>query len=297
MGTPEFAVASLAKLNQSRHEIVAVITASDKIAGRGMSLNQSAVKKYALEQGLPLLQPEKLRDEGFLSELKALNADLFVVVAFRMLPELVWSMPPKGTINLHASLLPDYRGAAPINWAIINGEKESGLTTFFIEKEIDTGAVLEQHKMSIGKDENVGSLYERMMHEGADLLLKTVNDIADGSIEPQAQIVSDIEKNAPKLTKENTQIDWSRSAKEVYNLVRGLNPYPTAWCKLNGNDYKVFETEITDEKSTGKIGGVISDAKSYVYVQCGKGKIALKEIQAAGKKRMKIEDFLRGNQI
>src|ERR1700761_1179920 len=236
MGTPEFAVASLDALIQAGCEVVAVITAPDKPAGRGQKLNESAVKKYAVINNIKVLQPEKLRDPEFLQELQALKADLQVVVAFRMLPEVVWSMPPKGTINLHASLLPQYRGAAPINWVLINGEKESGVTTFFLKQEIDTGDILFTEKITLTGHETAGELHDRLMYKGDGLLVKTVKAVESGRFteNPQHQLAAGIElKHAPKIFKEDCKIDWHQPAEKIYNLIRGLSPYPTAYTHLN----------------------------------------------------------------
>jgi methionyl-tRNA formyltransferase len=243
MGTPEFAVPMLDTLVHSQHQVVGVVTAPDKPAGRGMQFQQSDVKKYAVEKGLHILQPEKLKNEAFLEELRALQADLFVVVAFRMLPVVVWNMPPLGTINLHASLLPNYRGAAPINWAVINGEKETGVSTFRLQHEIDTGNIIFREKITIDEKDNVGIVYKKLMDIGAPVLLKTVNAMADGNFpqEPQAHITEI--KHAPKIFKEHCSIDWSQSAETVYNLIRGLSPYPAAFTTLNGKGLKIFTSQ------------------------------------------------------
>lgn len=297
LGTPEFAVAALDVLHHSTHQVVAVVTMPDKAAGRGMQLQQSEVKKYALGNNLPLLQPEKLKNEQFLNELRALNADLFVVVAFRMLPEVVWNMPPMGTINLHASLLPQYRGAAPINWAIIQGEKETGVTTFKLQHEIDTGKIIFQEKVAILPEENVGDLYQKLMNIGRDCLLKTVNAIAENSFPQINQAhIKDI-KHAPKLFKEHALIDWSKSATEIHNLIRGLSPYPAAYTHFQGKILKIFKTEIIDDKMPLNVGEMKSDGKNFLYMAANDKFLSILDLQLEGKKRMKIDEFLRGNKI
>lgn len=298
MGTPGFAVEPLRCLLAAGHQILAVVTAPDKPAGRGQSLHQSEVKLFALEQNLNVLQPVKLRDESFLATLKALEADLFVVVAFRMLPDVVWEMPPKGTINLHASLLPQYRGAAPINWSIINGETETGVTTFFITHEIDTGALLLQSKVAIGPDETAGELHDKLMFTGAELLVKTVADIAVGSIDPQPQVTSDRLKHAPKLFKDQCRIDWQHTALQIHNLVRGLSPYPTAWtemwCGKETVSVKLFAT-LPEAQSHDLVYGTIdTDRKTYLKVACEGGFVYINELQVQGKKRLPIKVFLAG---
>src|SRR5690554_4627975 len=294
MGTPDFAVESLKALVENGYNVVGVITMPDKPAGRGYKLKPSPVKQYALQQGLKVLQPEKLRDEGFLSELKQLNADLQVVAAFRMLPEVVWNMPLRGTFNLHSSLLPQYRGAAPINWAIINGEEETGVTTFFLKHEIDTGNIIFQEKEAILPQDNLGSLYEKLMQKGAQLVLKTIEAIAEGNVQVTKQDESLAKHPAPKIFKETGEIDWKRTAVEVHNLVRGLSPYPAAWTKINGKTSKVFATELLSVDIPGKKAGEYqSDGKSYLHFQTGEHAIAILELQMEGKKRMSIEEFLR----
>jgi methionyl-tRNA formyltransferase len=306
MGTPEFAVESLDALIKAGFSIVGVVTAPDKPAGRGMKTNESAVKKYALKNGLKILQPEKLKNGQFLSELRSLNADLQVVVAFRMLPEVVWNMPPKGTINLHASLLPQYRGAAPINWAIINGEKETGVTTFKLQHEIDTGNILLQEKIEIGDNETAGELYDRMKETGARLLVDTIRGFVEGTLQevsqsaignPQSAIENSANsslKRAPKITTETCQIDWQRSADEIYNLIRGLSPYPAAFTELSDKTLKVFRGEKEHAPPTSRPGRWETDRKTYLKFACSDGYIHVKDIQLEGKKRMGIEDFLRG---
>lgn len=296
MGTPEFAVASLDALYAAECNIVGVITAPDKPGGRGMQLQQSAVKKYAVEKGLNVLQPEKLKNPVFLEELKALNADLFIVVAFRMLPELVWNMPPLGTINLHGSLLPHYRGAAPINWAVINGEKETGVTTFKLKHEIDTGNILLQDKFPIAENATAGEVHDQMMHIGAQLLLKTVKGLANNSIEeqPQDSIDPSTLKHAPKIFTETCRIDWNKPTGDIYNLIRGLSPYPAAFTTLNGKMLKIYraEKELTTPSKTA--GEFITDGKQYLKFATADGYISVMELQLEGKKKMKVDEFLRG---
>lgn len=295
MGTPDFAVPCLKILVENSYDVVGVITATDKERGRGKKLQPSPVKKYALEQGLNILQPRNLKNPDFLAELKALNADLQVVVAFRMLPALVFEMPPKGTINLHSSLLPDYRGAAPINWAVINGETESGLTTFFIEQKIDTGELLFQHKMKIGEAETAGELHDRMMMEGAELVLKTVKAIETGKYTTTPQPKTEIEKHAPKIFKEDCEINWNQAAKKVFDFIRGLSPYPAAYTILKGHRFKVFQTKINEVDETLPEAGVFeTDNTTYLKVACTDAWLYLEDLQLAGKKRMKIEELLRG---
>lgn len=299
MGTPEFAVASLDALVNAEYNIVGVVTAPDKPAGRGMKPQESPVKKYALEKGLRILQPEKLKNPLFLEELAALEADLQVVVAFRMLPEVVWSMPRMGTINVHASLLPQYRGAAPINWAIINGEKETGITTFKLQHEIDTGNILLQEKLLIGEDETAGELHNKMKMLGAELLVKTVKLLAQGVIQEQEQdSLADRQntelKHAPKIFTQTCKIDWNRPVAEVYNLIRGLSPYPAAFTELHGKILKIYKAEKEITIPSSHPGGVESDKKTHLKFACADGYIKVKELQLEGKKRMNVEDFLRG---
>ncbi|MFC3562581.1 methionyl-tRNA formyltransferase [Pedobacter jamesrossensis] len=297
MGTPDFAVASLDALVQANFNVVAVITAPDKPAGRGQKLNESAVKKYAVEKGIPVLQPEKLKNPDFLEELKSYQADLQVVVAFRMLPEVVWAMPAKGTINLHGSLLPQYRGAAPINHAIINGEKESGVTTFFLTHTIDTGDIILSDSTPIANDETAGELHDKLMVIGANLLVKTVTAIADGNFTEQPQPQSDTLKHAPKIFKDDCKIDWNNSSQTVYNLIRGLSPYPKAFTLLNDKTLKVFKAELEDKEPGIAAGGFLTDGKTYLKFATKDGFIKLLDIQYEGKKRMLIEDFLRGMRL
>ncbi|MFC4210065.1 methionyl-tRNA formyltransferase [Pedobacter lithocola] len=294
MGTPDFAVASLAALQQAGFNIVAVVTAPDKPAGRGQKLNESAVKLYALEHQIPVLQPEKLKNPDFLAELKSYQADLQVVVAFRMLPEVVWNMPPRGTINLHGSLLPQYRGAAPINHAIINGEKESGVTTFFLTHEIDTGDIILSDSIDIGNDETAGELHDKLMDLGAKLLVKTVTAIAQNNVSEQPQPQTEELKHAPKIFKDDCKVNWNNNTQEVYNLIRGLSPYPTAFTILNDKTLKVFKAELELKEPGIAAGGFLTDGKTFLKFATKDGFIKLLDIQYEGKKRMQIADFLRG---
>lgn len=295
MGTPEFAVASLDAMVQAGCTIVGVVTAPDKPAGRGLQLQQSAVKKYAAEKGLTVLQPEKLKSPEFLAALKDLAADMQVVVAFRMLPEAVWNMPPMGTVNVHGSLLPQYRGAAPINWAIINGEKETGVTTFRLKHEIDTGNVLLQERIAIGPDETAGSLHDRLKEAGALLLVNTLRQLANKQLVeiPQEQLEGAV-KHAPKIHTETCRIEWQRTVDEIYNLIRGLSPYPAAFTELEGKKLKIFAARI--EKAAGNTapGTFHSDKKSFLKFRCADGFISIDDLQLAGKKRMGVIEFLRG---
>jgi methionyl-tRNA formyltransferase len=299
MGTPEFAVASLEKLLQNGCNIVGVVTAPDKAAGRGLAVTESAIKKYSSTKNLKILQPEKLKNPEFLEELGSLKADLQVVVAFRMLPEVVWNMPPLGTLNLHASLLPQYRGAAPINWAIINGEKETGLTTFKLQQEIDTGNILLQEKIIIGKNETAGELHDRMKEAGGDLLLKTIKGIVNNSLKeidqsliaiPQAPTL----KHAPKIFTDTCKIDWHRNVEEVYNFIRGLSPYPGAFTILNEKTIKVFKAEKENNATPGSVRKFETDKKTFLKFACSNGYIFIKELQLQGKKKLMIEEFLKG---
>lgn len=297
MGTPDFAVASLDALVQANFNVVAVITAPDKPAGRGQKINESAVKKYAVEKSIPVLQPEKLKNPEFLEQLKSYQADLQVVVAFRMLPEVVWNMPPKGTINLHGSLLPQYRGAAPINHAIINGEKESGVTTFFLTHEIDTGAIIQSASIPISDEETAGDLHDKLMHIGAGLLVQTVTAIEKGDYTEQPQPQNDVLKHAPKIFKDDCKINWNNSSQQIYNLIRGLSPYPTAFTLLNDKTLKIFKAELEDKEPAIVAGGFLTDGKTYLKFATKDGFIKLLDIQYEGKKRMLIEDFLRGMRL
>ena len=304
MGTPEFAVESLNILVENNYEVVGVVTMPDKPSGRGHKLQFSAVKQYALEHNLPVLQPEKLKDESFLSELKSLNADLQIVVAFRMLPEVVWNMPQFGTFNLHASLLPQYRGAAPINWAIINGEKETGATTFFLTHEIDTGKIILQEKIAIADTDDAGIVHDKLMNTGAIMVKKTVDLLMEGKIEgiDQSQFITpEIElKPAPKIFKETCEIDVTGTVESVYNFVRGLSPYPTAWIEVQFPNQtekmilKVFETEKEPEMHNLPVGTLLTDGKKQAKIALSDGFIQLKSVQSPGKKRMDIGELLRG---
>jgi methionyl-tRNA formyltransferase len=301
MGTPEFAVASLDALVTAGFNIVGVVTAPDKPAGRGMKMTESAVKKYAARKGLNVLQPEKLKDPVFLDALKALQADLQVVVAFRMLPEVVWNMPRLGTINLHGSLLPQYRGAAPINWAVINGDKETGVTTFKLKHEIDTGDILLQERLPIGDNETAGEVHDRMKDLGATVLVNTVKGLADGSIKetPQLSITEGPNapsqlRHAPKIFTATCQINWNKPSEEIYNLIRGLSPYPAAFTELGDKTLKIFKAEKEWIIPSSKPGQWETDSKTYLKFACTDGYIHVKDIQLEGKKRMLIEDFLRG---
>jgi methionyl-tRNA formyltransferase len=297
MGTPEFAVASLQKLVENGCNIVGVITAPDKPAGRGMEMQQSAVKKYAAEHGLNILQPEKLKNPDFLQELSLLNADLQIVVAFRMLPELVWNMPPMGTINLHGSLLPQYRGAAPINWAVINGEKETGVTTFKLQHEIDTGDILLQESFPIGEKDNAGQVHDTMKEIGAGVLLRTVKGLAENTLKevPQPSTFNHQPlKHAPKIFTETCQIDFSKKTKEVYDLIRGLSPFPAAFTQLDNKKLKIFSAEKIDQQPSIKAGEHGTDGKTFLHFACADGYISITELQLEGKKKMLVKDFLRG---
>lgn len=295
MGTPEFAVGTLAALVEGGYNIVGVVTAPDKPAGRGKQLQESAVKKYALEKGLNILQPTNLKNEAFQAELKALQADNQVVVAFRMLPEAVWNMPPLGSVNLHASLLPQYRGAAPINWAIINGEKETGVSTFFLQHEIDTGKIILQEKILIGENDNLGMVYEKLMNIGAKLMLKTIKAIDEGNY-PQIEQdhITDI-KHAPKIFKEDGQIYWSKPAQEIHNLVRGLSPYPAAWTHLDGKMLKIFSTALTNCEKKLAIGEIYA-TKKEMWIGTYTEPLQILELQLEGKRKMATSDFLTGFQ-
>ncbi len=297
MGTPEFAVPSLDALVKAGFNIVAVITAPDKPVGRGMQLTETAVKKYAVANGLKVLTPEKLKNPQFLEELRSYAADLQVVVAFRMLPELVWNMPAMGTINLHGSLLPQYRGAAPINWAVINGEKETGVTTFKLQHEIDTGDILLQAKFLIGSDETAGEIHDRMKDIGAALLIQTVEGLAAGELENMPQKKQETLHHAPKIFTETGKIDWEKPVDEIYNLIRGLSPYPAAFTHLGSKMLKIYRAEKVDISPTQAPGNFDTDNKTFLRFSGQDGYILLKEIQLEGKKRMLVEDFLRGHRF
>ena len=302
MGTPDFAVEALSKLVEGGYNIVGVITMPDKPVGRHQTeLQQSPVKKYALEHGLKVLQPEKLKDEAFLEELRSLQADLQIVVAFRMLPEVVWAMPRFGTFNLHAALLPQYRGAAPINWAIINGERETGITTFLLNHEIDKGAILAQERVAIAPEDNVGTLYERLMLLGAELVTATVDRIAAGDCTPAEQMHFDENRlhPAPKIFKEDCRIDWRQPGERIVNLVRGLSPYPAAWTPIfkkgePSDTAKIFAVHFEPGGVVQRPGTVETDKRTYLAVACADGRIVVDELQIAGKRRMSARDLLPG---
>lgn len=297
-GTPEFAVPSLEIVHKSGFQIVGVVTAPDKPSGRGLKLTHSPVKTYALENGLPILQPEKLKNPDFQTELESLGGNLFIVVAFRMLPEAVWGMPEFGTFNLHASLLPDYRGAAPINWAIINGEKETGATTFFLQHEIDTGNIILQEKEPIYPSDNVGDLYERLMNKGAGLVMETVKRIASGDLSSSPQQLSDHPKHAPKIFKETCEVNWDQPSEKVRDFIRGLAPFPSAYSTLNNKYFKLFKTEIVSDSITDNFPSKInSDNKTFLHIGTQNGSLKILELQAEGKKRMTIQEYLLGNSI
>lgn len=297
MGTPEFAVPSLEILVEHKFNIVAVITAPDKPQGRGQKITFTPVKECALKHNIPVLQPTNLKSPQFVEELKSYKANLQVVVAFRMLPEVVWSMPALGTFNLHASLLPQYRGAAPINWAIMNGEKETGVTTFFLKHEIDTGSIIYQEKEVIHENDDAGTLYHRLMNKGAHLVLKTVQAIEAGNYPSQPQPAHTELKHAPKIFKETCQINWSQPAVHIHNFVRGLSPYPGAWTVLNDKPFKIFKTDTLPNQLNAEAGQFLTDNKTYLYIQTSIGCLSILELQPEGKKRMKIDEFFRGNKI
>lgn len=312
MGTPEFAVASLDALVKAGYNIVGVVTAPDKPAGRGMKMNESAVKKYAVEHNLTVLQPEKLKSPEFLEALKSLQADLQIVVAFRMLPEVVWNMPRLGSVNLHGSLLPQYRGAAPINWTVINGEKETGVTTFRLKHEIDTGDILLQEKFAIGENETAGEVHDKMKEIGAQVLVKTVKGLAEGSLKERPQLAvdsslltvsshsdispqtSDILHHAPKIFTETCKLNFTNTVEEVHNLIRGLSPFPGAFTELNGKMLKIYRSEKEISSITITPGFHETDGKTFLKFACSNGYIQVKELQLEGKKKMLVEDFLRG---
>lgn len=294
IGTPDFAVASLQVMVEAGYNIVGVITAPDKPAGRGMQLQHSAVKKYALTQGLHLQQPANLKNPEFVEELRALKADLQVVIAFRMLPEVVWNMPPLGTFNLHASLLPQYRGAAPINWAIINGEQETGVTTFFLKHEIDTGKLLLQEKVALDDTITAGELHDELMHKGAQLVLRSLQLIENGTYTTNEQELLPGVKHAPKIFTEHCLINWNATAEQVHNLIRGLSPYPAAFTHLGGKVLKVYRSSKELKAVTAAPGNMESDGKTFIKVAVQDGFVYLHELQLEGKKRMKVDEFLRG---
>ncbi len=301
MGTPEFASTSLRRLVAEGYNVVAVVTTPDKPAGRGQKMHESDVKLTAKELGLPILQPEKLRDESFLEAIRALDIDLGIVIAFRMLPEVVWSMPRLGTFNLHASLLPEYRGAAPINWAIINGETRTGVTTFLLNHEIDKGAIIAQQEVEILAEDNIGTLYDKLMHIGSELVTKTVDIVAKGDYTPieQMHIDESTLKPAPKIFKEDGKIDWLREGRDIVNLVRGLSPYPAAWSPLfkdgvEVGSVKLFEVRFVADDKHGSVGSVVTDCRTTYGVRCKDGVIYFESLQLAGKKRMTIKELLLG---
>jgi methionyl-tRNA formyltransferase len=297
MGTPEFAVSSLDALMKAGMNVVGVVTAPDKAAGRGMKLMQSAVKTYALLHNLPVLQPVKLKDPQFIQDLTSLKPDLQVVVAFRMLPEIVWNLPPMGTINVHASLLPEYRGAAPINWAIIHGETETGITTFQLKHEIDTGNILLQEKVPISHTQTAGELHDVLKETGASLLTRTISELIEGKIipTPQAVIKEDsLIKHAPKIFTETCRIDFNQPSENIHNLIRGLSPYPGAFTFINEKLIKIFRADKEKVDHSEKPGNIVSDRKSFIKIACTDGYIHLLEIQMEGKKRMGVSDFLKG---
>lgn len=297
MGTPEFAVGILDTIIKNNYEVVGVITAADKPAGRGQKIKYSAVKEYALANNLTLLQPTNLKDENFLAELKALNANLQIVVAFRMLPKVVWEMPSLGTFNLHASLLPNYRGAAPINWAIINGETKTGVTTFFIDDKIDTGAMILNSAIDIEPEETAGQLHDRLMHLGSTTVIDTLKVIENGNVETTIQEDNDDIKTAYKLNKENCKIDWTKSGAEINNLIRGLSPYPASWCYLKDQNeelnIKIYEAKLISESHSYEIGRLIS-SKKEIKIAIKDGFIQLLSLQFPGKKRMLASEILNG---
>ncbi len=305
MGTPEFAVASLDILVKNNYDVAAVVTVPDKPAGRGQKISESSLKQYAVANNLPVLQPEKLKSEEFINALKDINADLFIVVAFRMLPEVVWTMPKLGTFNLHGSLLPQYRGAAPLNWAVINGEKYTGVTTFFLKHEIDTGSIIFQEKIEISDDMNVGELHDKAMLVGAELVLKTVRAIESDNIRSidqnewmtQNNLKKEELKHAPKIFKEDREINWNNSAESIVNLIRGLSPYPVAFTSLNNQMLKIYSAKVINESSNLAIGEFESDGKTYLRFKAADHLVQVEDLQLEGKRRMKVEELLRGLRI
>jgi methionyl-tRNA formyltransferase len=302
MGTPEFAVEPLKRLVDEGYNVVGVVTMPDKPAGRGQHVQESPVKKYALQEDIPVLQPEKLRDDDFLVQLKMWQADIQIVVAFRMLPEVVWNMPRLGTFNLHASLLPQYRGAAPINWAIINGEKETGVTTFFLKHEIDTGNIILQRSTPIEDNDNVGTLYDRLMNMGADLVVETMERITMGDVSTIPQDDSVASNPAPKIFKEDCKLNWNKPACELHNFVRGLSPYPAAFTEVKNDkdqvlSLKILETEVVEQTVSEQPGTLVSDGKEYLYFATEEGYLSVKKLQLAGKKAMTTQELLRGTKL
>lgn len=304
LGTPDFAVESLRRIHEGGYNVVAVVTMPDKPAGRGKKIMQSPVKQYAVANGLKVLQPVRLKDEDFVEELRGLRADLFIVIAFRMLPEVVWSMPPLGTFNLHASLLPRYRGAAPINRAVMNGDTETGVTTFFLKHEIDTGDIIAQERIAIAPDDNAGDVHDRLMVLGADLTVKTIDDIIAGTLTPipQDSLIGDEEPTpAPKIFHDTCHIDWTQPSSAIHNLVRGLAPYPAAWSVMKDGDsevgsMKIYRTALTNSRSTEAPGTIVTDGKS-MWVNTADNLLEIKEIQAPGKRRMEVDAYLRGSRL
>ena len=296
MGTPQFAVKTLDAIFNSKHEVVGVVTSTDKPAGRGRKIQQSDVKKYATKNNIRLFQPEKLKNKNFIDDLKVLNADLFIVVAFRMLPKIIWEIPKKGTVNLHASILPNYRGAAPINWAIINGEKESGVTTFFINEKIDTGDVLLIEKTKIKDGQTAGELHDNLMEIGSKLIIRTISEIESGTLKSKKQIISESQKTAPKLNRNNTKINWFKDDITIKQFILGLNPYPGAWTLLSNNgrklNFKIFNVKTSNLKVPKK---TILLKENKLYIGTNTNALELLEIQLEGKKRMNANDFLQGN--
>jgi len=297
MGTPYFAVGVLKELVENNYCIVGVITAPDKPAGRGRKLSQSAIKQYALKENLPILQPKNLKDPLFIEELESLKANLQIVVAFRMLPKVVWQLPKYGTFNLHASLLPEYRGAAPINWAIINGEKKTGVTTFFIDEKIDTGAIIDSSEVFIDENETAGTLHDKLMITGAELVIQTVNLIAEDKAHPKPQSKDLKYKEAPKLHSENTKIDWNQDVKKVDQLIRGLSPYPAAWSYLSNQDeeikVKIYHAKVVEKEFSLSLGSIHIDNKQ-IYVVTKNGTLMIEELQLPGKRKMNTRDLLNG---
>ncbi len=298
MGTPEFAVGSLRAICDAGYDVVGVVTMPDKPIGRGQKMGKSAVKEFAEEKGLYIMQPEKLKDEAFVEQLRSLKADIQIVVAFRMLPEIVWNMPPLGTYNLHASLLPQYRGAAPINWAVMNGDKQTGVTTFKLKHEIDTGDIMLQRVVDILPDDDAGSIHDKLMEIGSRTIVETLKEIEAGRCELKAQICNPEDlRPAPKIFKEDMKIDWNQSSESIHNKVRGLSPYPAAWTEFSDakgliTSAKIFKTQISKEKIAA--GQIISDGKTYMLIGTADGSLSIENLQLAGKKRMDIRSFLQG---
>jgi methionyl-tRNA formyltransferase len=297
MGTPEFAIPSLEILVRHNYNVVAVITAVDKPRGRGRKLSPSPVKEFALDYGIPVLQPRNLKDPEFIKKLREYQANLQVVVAFRMLPEVVWAMPAFGTFNLHASLLPQYRGAAPINWVLINGEKKTGLTTFFIKHDIDTGNIILQEEEPVYPDDDAGSLHDRLMVRGAGLVLKTVRAIENDDYSLTIQEDDPALNPAPKINREMCRIDWEQSQEKIYNFVRGLSPFPAAWTELNGSTYKIYRVVPAERSTNLEPGRYKTDNRTYLHFQCADGLVSIVEWQPEGKRRMQVAEFFRGNKL